>query len=244
MTEITHRESLNAPAATVWDWVVAEDGDRFGHDIFDPDTRRRWCAAILTGGLPYMWQQIASVPRELALDKLELKPGDRVLVVGEAATDIGFDSWVRDRVGSAGDVTVVDIRDRVLTTFMNGELPQWEWDETSGFADEQFDCVFVAQAVAHAADWTKSGTELLRVMKPGRRLVLAEIAFSSTFFARADTDVHLAYWLRKLMEGMGQPLEALVHWDLADLTSALGPQLTGAETFEWRGVELLWGRKP
>jgi len=35
-----------------------------------------------------------------------------------------------------------------------------------------------------------------------------------------------------------------VHWDLDDLAAALDSQLDGLETFEWRGVELLWGRKP
>ena len=60
-----------------------------------PQTRRRWCAAIFTGGLPYLWQQVARVPRGIAIDRLELQPGDRVLIVGEAVEAIGFDELVR-----------------------------------------------------------------------------------------------------------------------------------------------------
>lgn len=231
-------------ARSVWDWVVSEDGDRFGQDIFDPQTRRRWCAAIFTGGLPYLWQQVATVPRDVAVERLELRPGDHVLILGEAVEAIGFDDLVRRHVGDDGDVTVIDVRDRVLSALMNGELPRWQYDETAHFADRHFDVVFVAQANAHAADWAATGAELLRVMKSGRRLVIAEIAFSSTFQARAANDVHLEYWLRKLVEGMGYTDEVLLHWDLRDLEAALGPQLDDVETFEWRGVELLWGRKP
>jgi SAM-dependent methyltransferase len=233
-----------APAPSVWDWMVPEDADRFGRDILDPGTRRRWCAAILAGGLPYLWHEVAAVPRRLLTEQLELTEGDRVLIVGEATEAIGFDEDVRRLVGAAGEVVVIDIRDRVLTEMMAGKLPQWRWEMTYGFADGEFDCVFAAQSVAHAADWAEAGRELLRVMKSGRRLVLGEIAFSSTFSARSRADVHLEYWVRKLVEGMEQPLGTLVHWDLDDLVAALRPQLDGLETFEWRGVELLWGRKP
>lgn len=241
---MTTTSESNEPEVNVWDWVVKEDGDRFGQDIFDPDTRRRWCAAILSGGLPYLWQEVATIPRDLAIERLELKPGDQVLILGEAAEAIGFDELVRQRVGDTGSVTVIDIRDRVLTTAMEGGLPIWDYDETSHFGDEHFDLVFVAQANAHATNWTTAGAELLRVMKPGRRLVFAEITFSSMFRHRAAADVHLDYWLRKLLDGMGHSYDALVHWDVDDLEAALAPLLDDIETFEWRGVELLWGRKP
>ena len=228
----------------VWDAMVPADADRFGRDILDAETRWRWCSALLVGGLPYLWQQVAYIPRDLALDRLELFPGDRVLIFGEAVTDIGFDRLIRDRVGSTGTVEVIDIRHRVLDTMRAGKPPQWQWTETSGVPNESFDCVLVGQAVAHAADWAREGAELLRIMKPGRRLVLAEIAFSDTFYARTHADVHLEYWLRKMLEGMGQSLDSLVRWNQPELTAALGSQLEGMETFEWRGVELLWGRKP
>ncbi len=228
----------------VWDWVVPADGERFGSDIFDAEVRRRWCAAVFTGGLPYLWHEVAAIPRRMLLDRLEVTVGDRVLVIGEATEAIGFDEDVRRLVGPTGEVVVVDIRDRVLSGLMTGGGVQWHWDMTDGYEDDQFDCVFVAQAVAHAADWTATGRDLLRVLKPGCRLVLGEISFSSTFLTRARADVHLEYWLRKLVEGMGETLEILVHWDLEQLVSALEPQLIGLETFEWRGVELLWGSKP
>lgn len=229
---------------SVWDAMVPEDAERYGSDILDPQARQRWCSALLVGGLPYLWNQVATVPLGLALDQLELVPGDRVLIFGEAVEGIGFDTMIGDRVGSDGEVVVIDIRSRVLDTVRAGGAPQWHWTETHEFPDGHFDCVFVGQALAHAEDWSREGRELLRVMKPGRRIVLAEIAFSDTFYARAHADVHLEYWLRKMLEGMGHDFDGLVRWNQPELVAALGPVLEGLETFEWRGVELLWGRKP
>jgi SAM-dependent methyltransferase len=229
----------------VWDAMDPEDAERFGQDILDPEVRRRWCTAVLVGGLPYLWQRVASVPRKLALDKLELQAGDRVLLFGEAVNAIGWDEEIRQRVGSTGDVVVIDVRDRVLGMMREQQVPWWEWAETSEYPDEHFDAVFVGQAVAHAGDWRREGAEMLRVMKPGRPLVLAEMVITGERFKqRALADVHVEYWLRKMLEGMGLPFDALDYWSFRDVVDGLTPQLEELETFEWRGVELLWGRKP
>lgn len=185
----------------LWGSMVAEDADRFGHDILDPAARMRWCQAVLFGGLPHLWRNVATVPRSVAIGNLELRRGDRVLIVGEAVADIGFDDEIAAIVGSEGEVVTVDLRSRVFEEFHAGREPKWEWDYTQGYADEYFDCVFVGQGVAHAGDWSREGRELLRVMRSGRRIVLAEIAFSETFHARAKTDVHIEYWVRKAAGG-------------------------------------------
>ncbi len=228
----------------LWGQMVAEDSERFGHEILDPAARMRWCQAVLFGGLPHLWRHVATVPRAVAIDKLELHRGDRVLIVGEAISDIGFDTEIRDLVGAEGEVVVEDVRARVFEEFHAGREPKWEWQFTKEYADEHFDCVFVGQGVAHAADWTREGQELLRVMRPGRRIVLAEIAFSETFHTRVKTDVHIEYWVRKLLEGIGEGLEELPYWNLDDVAQALVGVLEDLETYEWRGVDLLWGRKP
>jgi hypothetical protein len=88
------------------------------------------------------------------------------------------------------------------------------------------------------------GAELLRIMKPGRQLVRAETSFSAPFYARAQTHVHLEYWLRKLLEGTGQDFNSLLRCNQNELVTALAAQLDSIETLKWRGVELLWGRPP
>jgi len=42
-------------------------------------------------------------------------------------------------------------------------------------ADSAYDVVINLQGIQHAEDWTAAGREFLRIMQPGRRLVMAEI---------------------------------------------------------------------
>jgi hypothetical protein len=228
----------------IWDQMVPEDAERWGRDILDPAARKRWCQAVMFGGLPYLWRHVAIVPREVAIDKLELRRGDRVLIAGEALPEIGFEADISEIVGPEGEIASVDMRTRVFEEFHAGRVAKWEWDYTRDYPDEHFDCVFVGQGVAHAGDWAREGRELLRVLRAGRRMVMAEISFSETFYARVQADVHLEYWVRKLMEGIGESFEALPYWNLVDVAAALDGALDELDTFEWRGVDLLWGRKP
>jgi ubiquinone/menaquinone biosynthesis C-methylase UbiE len=236
--------SSDEGAPGLWDAMVAEDAEYFGEDILDPEARKRWCGAVLFGGLPYLWNNSALVPRKLAVDHLDLSPGDRVLIVGEAVADIGFDSELEELVGADGTVDVIDMRAEVLELFGAGKEPKWEWQFTRDTADEHYDAIFVGQGVAHAGDWRREGAELLRVLKSGRPLVLAEISFADNFYARVAADVHLEYWVRKLMEGVAHDFRGLPYWNLETVAESLADQLDGLETFEWRGVDLLWGRKP
>ncbi len=227
-----------------WEALPPTEADRWGPDIFDPQARRRWCAAIMFGGLPYLWRYSAAVPRSIMLDKLELRQGDRVLLVGEAVEDVGFDADITAAIGDDGELVSVDLRSRVLDMFMAGKEPKWQWDDFSHYEDAYFDAVLVGQAVAHAGDWVREGGELLRVMKSGRRIVLSEISFSDTFYSRVHADVHVEYWVRKLMEGMGEELHGLPYWNITDVAAAFYELAKEVETFEWRGVDLLWARKP
>lgn len=77
-------------------------------------------------------------------------------------------------------------------------------------------------------------------MKPGRRIVFAEITWGPNFSMRANADLHLQQWLDKLNLPEGIPYYS--GQDLMDLFAA--DALVDPQTIEWKGVELLWGRKP
>lgn len=231
-------------SVTPWGAMMPYEADRWGEDIFDEETRFRWCSAIVTGGLPYLWIHIAKVPRALIFDNLELQTGDKVLVLGEAIAGCEFDSEVQERVGPSGSVHVVDFMNEVRDRFPSGRPAMWDWDYTQEFADEEFDCVAVLQGVAHAADWRKTGIELLRVMKPGRQIVLGEIAFGPPFVDRIRTDVHIEYIFDKLYEGHRRGFEELPYHGTDELLEAFDGLVEDPEAFDWRGVELFWGRKP
>lgn len=230
---------------TPWSAMDPAEKDRFGEDIFDAPTRARWCGAVALGGLPFMWKHKARVPRKLVLDQLELRPGDRVYVIGEHLELMGIPDELRARVGAGGEVVVEDFKEKVRDMFFRNEDPKWEWDYTHDFPDEHFDCVLVMQGVAHAGDWAREGAELLRIMKPGRQAVLAEIAFGTSFYERVAADLHIEYIFEKLSEGMGRPFwDHLPGWEIGEVQAQLAPLMDDIEVFRWRGVDLLWGRKP
>ena len=111
--------------------------------------------------------------------------------------------------------------------------------------DAHFDCVAVLKAVQHADDWREAGAELLRVMKPGRRIVLAEAAlFGGPFWARVEADVHLQYWVDKLTWHRALDPRETSYYSPEELHRAFAGLVEDAGNREWRGIELFWGRKP
>jgi len=232
-----------------WDSIQEYDVQRLGSEILDPREQERWCRAVfMAGSLPFMWRE-SSVVRDLVYDRLELVPGSSVLVIGEAVEACGFGADLRGVVGTSG-VHVVDIideaRDRYLAGLRGsgGQLATWHYDYADQFDDDVFDAVAVLQAVQHAEDWSVTGRDLARVLKPGRPLVLAEIAFGPHFLFRAQSDVHLYYLVRKLFDRVGWDVHDFPYHGLDELQAAFEGTLVDVGTFEWRGIEVCWGRKP
>jgi hypothetical protein len=230
---------------SAWGAMQPYEKERFGEVIMDPEERKRWAAAFMLGGLPYMWTKLAPVPRLLFLDRLELRQGDRVLLIGEAIDGVGIDREIRERVGPNGDVVVIDFMNKVRDIAMGGERPQWEWDYTREFQDEHFDAIGVFQGVAHSANWRVTAEELLRTLKAGRMIVLGEIVFGPPLARVVRQDVHVNYLFAKVWEVLtpGEDFEDQVYWSPEDLDAAFKDQVVNAQSFVWHGVEMFWGRK-
>lgn len=232
-----------------WDWLQPHDAQRLGEVIFDPAEQKRWCRAVMLGGLPYMWRRTAATMRELAYEKLALKTGDKVFLIGESVDSCGFIDDIRARISSDGKITVVDItedaRDRAASGERGkyGQLATWRWNYTRDVPDEDYDCVAVLQSVQHAEDWRETGAELLRIMKKGRNIVLAEITFSPRMVPLAQLDIHLEYWLKKIFAGMGRNPADFSYYSPQDLHNAFEGLVENANDFNWKGVELFWGTK-
>lgn len=232
-----------------WDWMQPYDVRRFGEVILDRTEQERWCRAVLLGGLPYMWRK-ADVAKSIIYDRLGLRTGDKVLVIGECVESSGFADDIRARIGTGGELTVFDITDEARDAYIakkrgsGGQIATWRWQYSRAFADASFDCVAVLQAVQHNDDWRETGKELLRVMKPGRGIVLAEIAYSPETQMKIGLDLHIEYVFEKLLSRVGWTIEEFPYFSPDDLTQAFSGLVVNPGTFVWKGVEVFWGAKP
>jgi len=233
-----------------WDMMQEHDTRRFGAVIRDREEQVRWCRAVFLGGLPYMWMKAKPV-LTMVYDNLELRPGDKVLVIGESLESCGFLSDIRERIGPSGDITAVDIVDEARDAYVAGRrgsggmLATWRYNYTQGTPDETYDCVAVLQGVQHTDSWEETGKELLRVMKPGRRIVLAEIALGSPeMLMKTQLDLHIEYLFDKIFSRIGWDIGDFPYYGPGDLDRAFAELAAERDSFVWKGVELFWARKP
>ncbi len=234
-----------------WASIQSSDIDRMGAIITDQNEQQRWCRAVmLAGSLPYMWVHKAKTVRHMVFEKCALQANDRVLIIGEMVEACHFADDIRARIGPTGDVVVVDITEEARNAYMQnrigrgGQLATWQFEYSQQLASESFDCVAVLQAVQHSDDWSETAAELLRVLKPGRNIVLAEITFSPRMKMLAELDIHIETWIEKLSSRVGfNPFEA-PYYSSQDLLKAFDGKVDGATTYMWKGIELFWGTKP
>jgi hypothetical protein len=233
-----------------WDWLQPRDSARFGEVINDPEERMRWCRILLTGGLPLIWRKKAAAVRELMYSNMALQAGDNVLIIGESLDACGFVDDVRARIGTAGEIRAIDIieeaRDSVAANRRgrSGQLGTWAYNYTSGVPDNHYDCIGILQSVQHCDDWREAAVEFIRVLKPGRTIMLSEIGFGQAMRTAMSMDLHVEYFIEKLCRGAGLSGMDLAYYSPAELRSAFSGLVADPSTFEWRGAELFWGKKP
>jgi ubiquinone/menaquinone biosynthesis C-methylase UbiE len=235
-------------SADPWEYFQPADVQRFGDAILDREEQARWCRAVLLGGLAYMWER-AEVVRSLIYEKLRLREGDKVLLLGEVIEGCGFVDDVRERVGPSGELRVVDITNEARNAYFagqrgsGGQLATWRFDYTAAYPDGYFDCVAVLQGTQHADDWREVGKELLRVMKPRRRIVLAEIAFSPETMMKIRSDMHIEYLFEKLFARIGWRMDEFPYHSPQQLQDAFAGLVTDPGFFVWKSIEVFWGTK-
>jgi ubiquinone/menaquinone biosynthesis C-methylase UbiE len=196
-----------------------------------------------------MWRK-AEVARNLIYDRLELREGDKVLVIGECIEACGFTDDIRNWIGPGGEIKVFDITDEARDNYITkkrgrgGQVATWAWTYTRDIPERHFDCGVCLQGVQHTDDWRETGAEMLRVMKRGRNIVLAEIAYSPETRMKIGLDMHIEYIFDKLLSRVGRKLEEFPYYSPQDLAAAFKGLVIDPDHFVWKGIEIFWGRKP
>lgn len=233
-----------------WDMMQQFDAARFGPDIFDPKEQARWSRAIFIGGLPYMWT-LARPVLTMIYNLAEVGQGDKVLLFGESLESCGFIADLKALVDPTGEVVTIDIQEDARNAVTsgkrdaNGKLGTFRYDYTKKFPDEIFDIVLNLQGVQHTDNWREDGAEFLRVMKPGRRLVMAEIVLGSPEqMMKIKSDLHIQHLIDKIFAARGFEFSDHPYFSPEVLMQAFDGQLADIGQFEWRGLEVFWGRKP
>jgi ubiquinone/menaquinone biosynthesis C-methylase UbiE len=233
-----------------WQWVQPLDVARLGSQILDRAEQERYCKAVFfAGSLPYMWKHIARVVRELVYEKMRLKRGHRVLVIGELVEGCGFGPDLGAIVGPEGDVVAIDITDEARSAYFagtrgrGGQIATWQWTYTKDMPANSFDAVSILQAVQHTDDWRETGAEMARILKPGGTLMLAEITFSPRLKMLAEQDIHLQYWVEKIASRLGLDPYNAPYYSVQELRDALSGSVSDIESLVWKGIEIVWGQK-
>jgi SAM-dependent methyltransferase len=231
-----------------WSYIQPWDVDSIPVDILNVEERRGWIRAMfVAGGLPYMWRELAQPMRDVLYGLLEPRPGDRVLLVGEGIEPCGFDEDIKERIGPKGTLDSFEIirdgRDAVQSRKLgrNGKIGCWRWTYTADVPDNTYDAVAILQSAQHCDDWSETGADMVRVLKPGRRIVSAEMNLEGEpFRTRVSADMHIRQWYDKMFPGGRAEIS---NYGGEELLAMIGPFCASAQCMEWRGIEVFWGRK-
>jgi hypothetical protein len=75
--------------------------------------------------------------------------------------------------------------------------------------------------------------------------MMSEIGFSPRVEALADCDLHLQYWLDKLLAGIRTvKFSEIPYYSAKDLFEAFDGLLDQRQSFDYKGLEMFWGSKP
>jgi hypothetical protein len=77
---------------------------------------------------------------------------------------------------------------------------------------------------------------MLRVMKRGRNIVLAEIAYSPETRMKIGFDMHIEYVFDKLLSRVGWRLEQFPYYSPQNLASAFKGLVIDPDYFVWKGM--------
>lgn len=128
--------------------------------------------SVMTAGLHHRW-------RRRAADLAQLAPGARALDVACGTGDLSLE--LAERVGPGGEVVACDFSERMLELAREkvADRPtirvEWANALELPYADDEFAAATVGFGVRNFADLDRGLSELVRVVRPGGRVVVLEM---------------------------------------------------------------------
>lgn len=131
---------------------------------------------LMSFGIHRLWKRYT-------LEQSGVRPGQQVLDIAGGTGDLAA-KFAR-RVGSRGHVVLADInaamlgngRERLVDAGVVGNVDYAQSDaEALPFADDSFDCITIAFGLRNVTEKTRALESMLRVLKPGGRLLVLEFS--------------------------------------------------------------------
>ena len=131
---------------------------------------------LMSGGVHRLWKRFT-------IELSGVRPGHRVLDIAGGTGDLA--AKFSRLVGESGSVVLADInesmlrvgRDKLIDHGVQGNLEYVQADaQALPFPDNHFDCVSIAFGLRNVTDKDLALREMLRVLKPGGRLLVLEFS--------------------------------------------------------------------
>ncbi len=155
---------------------------------------------VMTAGLHHRW-------RGRAVDFAHVGPGGRVLDVATGTGDLAIE--LARRVSPGGEVVGSDFSEAMLTRARakaaaadGAVVPRFEWGDALElpYAEGSFDAVTVGFGVRNFEDLTGGLREMVRVVRPGGRVVVLEM----TTPMRPPLSVFFGLWFDRIVPALGR----------------------------------------
>jgi demethylmenaquinone methyltransferase/2-methoxy-6-polyprenyl-1,4-benzoquinol methylase len=150
--------------------------------------------SVMTAGMHHRW-------RERAADQCRLGPGDSALDVATGTGDLAIE--LKRRVGPGGRVVGSDLSERMLELAREKARDvEFEWGNALKlpYTDNSFDAVAAGFGVRNFADLDAGLREMVRVARPGGRVVVLEM----TTPERPPLSLFFRVWFDRVVPQLGR----------------------------------------